>query len=113
MKNKIEIDKQLKKYGRGVYGIFIVSCNGNRAEQCAYIGKSEQLYLRATQHKASIINRTSIPSLNNVMDDESLRIEIRLVEFVKYVFDNYYKDAQRLASCENYWIDEYQKKINV
>ena len=107
---KIEIDKKLKEYSRGVYGIFIVSCNSNCDEQCAYIGKSEQLYLRAKQHKVSIINRKSIPSLNNVMDDESLRLVIRLIESVEYVFDNYYKDAQRLASRENYWIDEYQKK---
>lgn len=30
------------------------------------------------------------------------------LEEVPYCFDNYYKDAQRLASAENYWIDKYQ-----
>ena len=44
------------------------------------------------------------------MDDDNLRIEIRLIESVEYKFDNYYKDAQRLASRENHWIDEYQEK---
>lgn len=44
------------------------------------------------------------------MDDDDFRVEIRLIESVEYKFDNYYKDAQRLASRENHWIDEYQEK---
>lgn len=110
MQNKIWIDERLIECHRGIYGIFIISRDGNCDEQCAYIGKSEQLYERAKQHKASIINKTSISSLNNAMDNENLRLEIRLIESVEYVFDNYYKDAQRLASRENHWIDEYQKE---
>ena len=71
---------------------------------------SKQLFERAKQHLKSIENRTNISSLNNAMDDDDLRIEIRLIESVEYKFDNYYKDAQRLASRENHWIDEYQEK---
>ena len=110
MQNKIEIDERLKECQRGVYGIFIISRDGNCDEQCAYIGRSEQLYQRAKQHEAKIVNKTSpFPLLNSAMDDENLRLEIRLIESVEYVFDDYNKDAQRLASRENYWIDEYQK----
>lgn len=69
-----------------------------------------ELFERAKQHLKSIENRTNISSLNNAMDDDDLRIEIRLIESVEYKFDNYYKDAQRLASRENHWIDEYQEK---
>ena len=101
--------RQLKENNRGVYGIFLIRCD-DLDEQCAYIGKSEQLFERAKQHLKSIENRTNISSLNNAMDDDDLRIEIRLIESVEYKFDNYYKDAQRLASRENHWIDEYQEK---
>ena len=89
--------------------IFLIRCD-DLDEQCAYIGKSEQLFERAKQHLKSIENRTNISSLKNAMDDDDLRIEIRLIESVEYKFDNYYKDAQRLASRENHWIDEYQEK---
>ena len=109
MREKIKIDRQLKENNRGVYGIFLIRCD-DLDEQCAYIGKSEQLFERAKQHLKSIENRTNISTLNNAMDDDDLRIEIRLIESVEYKFDNYYKDAQRLASRENHWIDEYQEK---
>lgn len=33
---------------------------------------------------------------------------IEVLEDVEYVFDNYYKDMQRLASREIYYIDKYQ-----
>lgn len=84
----------------------LIRCCDDYSEQCAYIGKSEQLYERAKQHLKSIENKTNISSLNNVMDDDDFRVEIRLIESVEYKFDNYYKDAQRLASRENHWIDE-------
>jgi len=109
MKEKIEIDRQLEEHKRGVYGIFIISCNTESDEQCVYIGKSEQLKERAKQHFNSLLNKTHISSLNNAMENDELRIEIRLIESVEYMFDNYYKDAQRLASRENFWIDNYQK----
>ncbi|WP_143321013.1 GIY-YIG nuclease family protein [Clostridium sp. HBUAS56010] len=109
MNEKIAIDERIEEHQRGIYGIFILSCNGNCKEQCAYIGKSEELCTRVKNHYNSIQNQTHISTLNNVMDDEETRIEIRLVEPVPYIFDNYYKDAQRLASRENYWIDKYQE----
>ncbi len=107
MNDRIIIDNQLTVHQRGIYGIFIVSCN-EIEEHCAYIGKSEELSTRVKNHCTSIQNKTHISSLNNVIEDTNTRIEIRLIEVVPYVFDNYYKDAQRLASRENYWIDKYQ-----
>lgn len=93
---------------RGIYGIFTET---DRESICQYIGKSEQLPQRAAQHKKSIINKTSIPSLNNAVEDSSInRIAIRLIERVDYVFDNYYRDAQRLSSRECFYIDFYQNK---
>lgn len=46
MREKIKIDRQLKENNRGVYGIFLIRCD-DLDEQCAYIGKSEQLFERA------------------------------------------------------------------
>lgn len=108
MNKKIAINKDIAEHQRGIYGIFIKSCNEGDEEQCAYIGKSEELSTRVKNHCNSIQNKTHISSLNNAMDDVETRIEIRLIEPVPCKFDNYYKDAQRLASRENYWIDKYQ-----
>ena len=110
MDKKVIIDLKLKENNRGIYGIFINQLSPNENyEECAYIGKSEQLFERAKQHTKSILNQTSIQSLNNSVDNNEVEIEIRLIEAVIYEFHNYAKDAQRLSSRENYWIDEYQK----
>lgn len=106
---KITIDKQIEEHQRGIYGIFIISCNGDNLEQCVYIGKSEELSIRTKKHYNTIKNKTCILSLKDAMDDTGKRIKIRLIESVPYIFDNYFKDAQRLASRENYWIDKFQK----
>ncbi|MBQ9907971.1 MAG: hypothetical protein IJM46_14495 [Oscillospiraceae bacterium] len=104
---KICIAPELTEQQRGIYGIYI--CTQDGSEHCAYIGKSEQLAERAIQHKMKILCGESLPSVNAAMQDEAVRcIEIRLAEAVPYQFDNYYKDAQRLASRETYWIDHYQ-----
>ena len=107
-KCKIIIDDKLIMTQRGIYGFFIISKNTEDKESCVYIGKSEQLFERAKQHKKSILSKTNINSFKRVDADEIL-IEIRLIEPVKYKYDNYYKDAQRLASRENYCIDAYQE----
>ncbi len=108
MNNKIIIDNQFTTNKRGIYGIFIVSSIEEKDEKCVYIGKSEELSRRVKNHCTKIQNKTHVKSLNYAMDNIESKIEIRLVESVLYVFDNYYKDAQRLASRENYWIDKYQ-----
>lgn len=100
----IEIFSNLNSCKRGIYGIFIIK---DHEEYCAYIGRSEQLSVRAKQHKISIEKKESIYSLNEAYAN-NLKIEIRLIQEVNYFYDNYYKDAQRLASAECYWIDYYQ-----
>jgi hypothetical protein len=110
MNGKIQIDKKIEINNRGIYGIFITTCNADGDEQCAYIGKSEELSNRVKCHCKSILRKDHISTLNKAMDDVESRIVIRLIESVAYKFDDYYKDAQRLASRENYWIDKYQEK---
>lgn len=99
------IDESIIKCVRGVYGIFIEK-DGNRI--CEYVGKSEEVPTRAEYHKNKIESGTHIKVLVNTNKDSKAKIIIAVLEDVPYVFDNYYKDAQRLASAENYWIDKYQ-----
>ena len=99
------IDESIIKCVRGVYGIFIEQ-DGNRT--CEYVGKSEEVPTRAEFHKNKIESGMHIKVLVNANKDSKAKIIIAVLEDVPYVFDNYYKDAQRLASAENYWIDKYQ-----
>ena len=99
------IDESIIKCVRGVYGIFI-ELDGNRT--CEYVGKSEEVPTRAEYHKNKIESGTHNKVLVNTNKDSKAKIIIAVLEDVPYVFDNYYKDAQRLASAENYWIDKYQ-----
>ena len=99
------IDESIIKCVRGVYGIFKEQ-DGNRT--CEYVGKSEEVPTRAEFHKKKIESGTHIKVLINVNNDSKAKIIITVLEDVPYVFDNYYRDAQRLASAENYWIDKYQ-----
>ncbi|MGN0523852.1 MAG: hypothetical protein ACI4IG_06235 [Eubacterium sp.] len=107
---KIIIDENIEKQpegNRGVYGLFVLKDN---VEECAYIGKSEIVSSRITNHLYRIIDGDhAVSKLNDAFNDENSKIICKFLEPVKYEFDNYYKDAQRLASCECYWIDEKQK----
>lgn len=58
--------------------------------------------------KPDIENGKHVSSLIAAYKNPKATILISLLEEVPYCFDNYYKDAQRLASAENYWIDKYQ-----
>lgn len=108
---KIIIEKDIEKQpkgNRGIYGLFI---RKYEKEECAYIGRSEIVSSRITNHLYKIIDGNHISTkLNDAFLDEESIIICRFVEPVEYQFDNYYKDAQRLASRECYWIDYYQKK---
>ena len=50
---KIQIEDSVFSCKRGVYGIFIIK---NGCKSCSYVGKSEQLVIRAEKHKLDIEN---------------------------------------------------------
>ena len=108
--NKIVIDENIEKQpngNRGIYGLFVLK---NGVEECAYIGKSEIVSSRIATHLYKIIDgEHSVSRLNDAFNDEDSKIVCKFLEPVEYKFDNYCKDAQRLASRECYWIDEKQK----
>lgn len=108
---KIIIEEDIEnqpKGNRGIYGLFI---KRDEKEVCAYIGRSEIVSLRITNHLYKIIDGNhAVTKLNRAFLDEGTIIICRFVEPVEYQFDDYYKDAQRLASRECYWIDHYQEK---
>ena len=110
--DKIMIDENIEnqpKGNRGIYGLFIIK-NGHK--ECAYIGKSEIVSKRITNHLRRIIDGNhAVNKLNRAFKDEEIKILCKFIEPVTYHFDNYYKDAQRLASRECYWIDEFQKVV--
>lgn len=108
--DKIIIDEYIEtqlKGNRGIYGLFIIE---NDFKECAYIGKSEIISSRITNHLYKIIDGNhAVIKLNKAFLDKESKILCEFVESVEYRFDNYYKDAQRLASRECYWIDKYQE----
>lgn len=108
--DKIIIDEQIEKQpkgNRGIYGLFVLK---GGIEKCVYIGKSEIVSSRITNHLYRIIDGEHAASqLNEAFNDIDSKIICRFLEPVEYEFDNYYKDAQRLASRESHWIDEKQK----
>lgn len=55
-------------------------------------------------------NEHFISELNKASEDGEIKVFIEILEQVQYEFDNYYKDMQRLASAENYYIDRYQSR---
>lgn len=107
--NKIIIEEDIEnqpKGNRGIYGLFIKRAG---KEECAYIGRSEIVSSRITAHLYRIIDGIhAVKKLNKAFLDSESTIICRFVEPVEYQFDNYSKDAQRLASRECYWIDYYQ-----
>jgi hypothetical protein len=108
--DKIIIDEDIEnqpKGNRGIYGLFIIE---NDFKECAYIGKSEIISSRIANHLYKIIDGNhAVIKLNKAFLDKESKILCEFVEPVEYRFDNYYKDAQRLASRECYWIDKYQE----
>lgn len=103
--SEVRIDSSINGCKRGIYGIFI---SRDDKQVCAYIGKSEQIGVRAEKHKNDIESGNHIDSLNDAYKEPDTLILITLLEAVPYIFDDYNKDAQRLASAENKWIDKYQ-----
>lgn len=94
---------------RGVYGIFVQDGNGN--SECVYIGRSESMYERMfiQGHITALMKGNhSNSKLNEAMKKNDKTIHVEILQEVPLVFDNYYKDAHRLAFAEYYWIYFYQ-----
>lgn len=111
--NHILVQNNILDYNqkiRGIYGIFV---EGN-TKHCVYVGKSNNIYKRmfgGHGHITKLIKGIHTNSvLKGAMGSDPLyqKIYVEVLKEVPYQFDNYYKDMQRLASAENYYIDYYQ-----
>ena len=112
-RHKIYIDDAIinwKKPIRGIYGIFV--CKDSR-EYCAYVGKSTNIYARFFSDSGHLVNikneNCENKAINETLQDYKSIIKIKLLEEVICQYDNYYKDMQRLALAENYYISKYQE----
>lgn len=115
MKNKISVPYDILngKNKRGIYGLFVIS-KSNSDEVCAYVGKATNFYSRLFKgSKAHLVrlknNKLHNSTIDEAMQSEEKRIEIRVLEEVTFQYENYNKDMQYLASRECYYIDKYQK----
>lgn len=114
MNDKIIIDDEIiysNKAIRGVYGIFVYE--GSR-EYCAYVGRTSNIYGRffvgRNAHLVKIkVGQCSNIAINKALSNDNAIIKIKILKKVNCHYDDYHKDMQRLASCENYFIDKYQK----
>ncbi len=113
--NNISYDSVIYEHGkpiieiRGIYGILLLE---NNSEKCLYVGRSNSIYSRLFSgdcHIAAMRNGSHINSVNNAILN-GCKIHIKVLEIVPLLNDHPAKDAQRLASRENYYIDFYQEK---
>ena len=102
---QVMIDNSVYLYKRGVYGLFVIR---NGVKNCVYVGRRDQIKKRIETHKTKIEKGRHLKSLLDAFIDDEAIIFATVLEEVPYCFDNYSKDAQRLASAENYWIDKFQ-----
>lgn len=115
--DKITVDKIIENintdYSFGyIYGIY--SVNKQNEKYCIYIGRTNSLYERMYGGDGHLTNLMKechhSKKLMNAFLDTDYKIEIKVVDQVKYKFDCYQKDVQRLSSKENYYIDKYQER---
>lgn len=106
----ITVDERMKAVNgcnRGIYGIFI---NDGKREECVYVGKTDNFYYRMFKGDGHICmmrrGNHFIKELNNITGTR--KIIFRILEEVPFIYDDYHKDMQRLASAENYHINKYQ-----
>ena len=100
---------------RGIYGLFV-------DDKCIYVGKSENIYKRLfasdknsgghlyklkykIDHQEKLYGHLEV--LKNAIDQKQ-KIEVKVLKEVPHQDDNPYKNAQRLASAECFYIDYYQ-----
>ena len=112
--NNITYDPIIYTHGQEVSEIRAVYCitkiSKDHEETCLYVGRSNSIYGRVfigDCHIARMRNGTHIPSVQQAIQNKE-HLHIKILELVPLLNDHPAKDAQRLASRENYWIDYYQ-----
>lgn len=114
MSNKILIAKDIidcKNPVRCFYGIFV---KNKEESYCAYIGRANNIYKRLfSGPKGHLVNikkgTCKNEKLRRALKDDGSIIEIKIIEIINCQYDNYYKDMQRLAFAEYYYISKYQE----
>ncbi len=113
MKDKICIENDiLCNSVRGVYGIF---SEENGLEECIYLGKAINIYERLFKGNGHLVNLRKGIYMSSIIkeciEDPNKKMKIRVLKKVPYKYDNFNRDAQRLAFAE-YCLIEYYQKIN-
>ena len=115
MKNKIIIPQDILDTSKPIIGIYGIFTCIDEQERCAYVGRSNNIYLRMfSGDDAHIVKlKKGIGEnneINSAMQNENAKLIIKVLESVKYEYVDYNKDMQTLASRENHYIDKYQKR---
>ncbi|MDD3240906.1 MAG: hypothetical protein PHW47_12680 [Lachnospira sp.] len=112
--SKITIEKEIimGTKNRGIYGIFVNDII-KKTEYCAYVGRAVNIYSRFLSGKYAHFVKLKKGKLENskiveALNDKNKRIEVRVLENVKFNYEDYCKDTQFMASRECYYIDYYQ-----
>lgn len=113
MRDKIIIEEEIIDASKPIIGIYGIFVSEGEEERCAYIGRSNNIYLRMfdgdSSHmvklKQGIGENTEI---NAALKNSNAKIKVKILKRVEYDFENYNIDMQKLASSENYYIDYYQ-----
>lgn len=97
---------------RGIYGIFVKDTT-KKTEYCAYIGRAVNIYSRFLSGEDAHFVKLKKGKLKNskiieALNDKNKRIEVRVLENIKFNYEDYCKDTQYMASRECYYIDYYQ-----
>lgn len=97
---------------RGIYGFFAVS---EGKEECFYIGKSNNIFMRmfgkGSTHIYGYERGVRKEQLQVKMDNylkEGKKIEVRVLEEVPFMGDSFAQDANRLALAELKILVQYQ-----
>lgn len=111
--NKITVPDELNDHDviRGIYGIFSEKDDDSI---CLYIGRSYSIADRLSASGGHICMFNSgcykklVPKMINESMMNGYHINIKILEVVEFVGDNYYRDMQRLSFAEANLIEEYQ-----
>jgi hypothetical protein len=114
MKNKIIIQQEIFDASNPIIGIYGIFISIDKQERCVYVGRSNNIYRRMfSGDDAHIVKlKKGIgenKEINSAMQNQNAKIIVKVLETVRYDYENYNKDMQTLASRENHYIDIYQE----